>query len=47
MGSDSDQTAPIGVYTVGKASKTFQQMTIADKFCCDWRFKGYICRVFL
>ena len=26
---DPDQTAPI-----------FQQMTKADKFCCDWRFKG-------
>ena len=25
---------------VGKASKTFQETTEADKFCCDWRFKG-------
>ena len=22
-------------------SKTFQQTTKADDFCCDWRFKGY------
>ena len=43
---DSDQTAPIGAVWsestlfVGKASKTFQQTTIADEFCCDWRLKG-------
>ena len=40
-----DQTAPIGAVCsgstlfVGKASKTFQQITKADDFCCDWRFK--------
>ena len=39
---DPDQTAPIGAVCsgstlfVGKASKTFQQMTKADDFCCDW-----------
>ena len=43
---DSDQTAPIGAVCsestlfIGKASKTFQQMIIADVFCCDWCFKG-------
>ena len=39
---DPDQTAPISESTlfVGKASKTFQQTTKADEFCCDWRFKG-------
>ena len=37
---DPDQTAPIGsTLFVGKASKTFQQKTKADDFCCDWRFK--------
>ena len=30
---DSNQTVP---------SKTSQQMTKADNFCCDWHFKGYI-----
>ena len=25
---------------VGKASKTFQQTTKADEFCCDWLLKG-------
>ena len=43
---DPDETAPIGpvwsesTLFVGKASKTFQQTTKADKFSCDWRFKG-------
>ena len=43
---DPDQTAPIGAVRsgstlfVGQASKTFQQTTKADDFCCDWRFKG-------
>ena len=43
---DPDQTAPIGpvwsgsTLFVGKASKTFQQTTKADNFCCDGRFKG-------
>ena len=23
-----------------KVAKTFQQMTEADIFCCDWHFKG-------
>ena len=38
---DPDQTAPIGVVLsgstlfVGKASKTFQQTTKADDFCCE------------
>ena len=35
---DPDQTAPIGSEStmfVGKASKTFQQTTKADEFCCD------------
>ena len=41
-----DQNAPIGAawsgstLFVGKASKTFQQTTKADDFCCDWRIKG-------
>ena len=41
-----DQTAPTGAVLsdstlfVGNASKTFQQTTKADKFCCDWHFKG-------
>ena len=34
---DPDQTAPI---CVKKASKTLQQRTKADDFCCNWRFKG-------
>ena len=36
---DPDQTAPI--LFVGKASKTFQQTTEADKFCCDWCFNPF------
>ena len=41
-----DQTAPIvevqteSTLFVGKASKTFQQTTKTDNFCCDWQFKG-------
>ena len=40
-----DQTAKGAVLSesslsVGKASKTLQQMRNADLFCCDWRFKG-------
>ena len=40
---DPDQTAPvlIWVYTVKKASITFQQKTKADDFCCDCCFKIY------
>ena len=43
---DPDPTAPIGAVRsgstlfVGKASKTFQQTTKADDFCCYWHFKG-------
>ena len=46
---DPDQTAPMGAVRsestlfVGKASKTFQQTTKADKFCCDWRFNVKVC----
>ena len=35
-----DQTVSGYTLFVGKASKTFQQTTKADGFCCDWRFKG-------
>ena len=37
---DPDQTAPESTLFVGKASKTFQQTTRADEFCCDLPFKG-------
>ena len=43
---DPDQTAPIGAVSseptlfVEMAHKTFQQTTKADKFSCDWCFKG-------
>ena len=31
---------PGSIVFVGKASKTFQQTTKADDFCCEWRFKN-------
>ena len=30
----------IWVHSLSKATKTFQQKTTADEFCCDWHFKG-------
>ena len=37
-----DQTATTGCTLFDQeASKTFQQMTKADDFCCDLCFKGY------
>ena len=45
---EPDQTAPIeavfseSTLIVGKASKTFQQTTKADKFCCDRHIKGLV-----
>ena len=41
---DPDQTAPTGavwswsILFVEKASKTIQQTTKAEDFCCDWSF---------
>ena len=41
-----DQSAPTGAEQSDpgpqcqKVAKTFQQMTEADNFCCDLRFKG-------
>ena len=38
---DLDQTASIGsILFDQEASKTFQQTTKADNFCCDWPFEG-------
>ena len=47
-GVEPDQTAPTGAVWSGstlfdqKVSKTFQQITKADRFCCDWCYnKGF------
>ena len=42
IGTNSDccyKSSMILVNIVKKASKTFQQITKADDFCCDWRVK--------
>ena len=36
---DPDQIAPKSTLFAKKASNIFQQMTKADDFSCDWRFK--------
>ena len=37
---ETNSVDPGSTLFVGKASKTFQQTTKADIFCCDWRFKA-------